>query len=39
LYCFKKSGSTEQKVLGLLLAMFIGPLFFIYYRYSPSYCK
>lgn len=39
LYCFKKSGSIEQKVLGLLLAMFIGPLFFIYYRYSPSYCK
>ena len=39
LYCFKKSGTIEQKVLGLLLALFIGPLFFIYYKYSPSYCK
>ncbi len=39
LYCFKKAGTTEQKVLGLLLALFIGPLFFIYYKYSPSYCK
>ena len=39
LYCFNKSGSIEHKVLGLLLAIFIGPLFFIYYKYSPSYCK
>ena len=39
LFCFKKAGTTEQKVLGLLLALFIGPLFFIYYKYSPSYCK
>lgn len=39
IYCFKLSGSIEQKVLGLLLALFIGPLFFIYYKYSPSYCK
>jgi hypothetical protein len=39
LYCFNKSGSIQQKVLGLLFAIFIGPLFFIYYKYSPSYCK
>lgn len=39
LYCIKKSGSTEQKVLGFLLAIFIGPLFFVYYKYSKSYCK
>jgi hypothetical protein len=39
LVCFKKSGTIEQKVLGLLLAIFIGPLFFIYYKYSPTYCK
>lgn len=39
LVCFKKSGTIEQKVLGLLMAIFIGPLFFIYYKYSPTYCK
>jgi hypothetical protein len=39
LYCFKKSGSTEQKVLGFLLAVFLGPLFFIYFRFSKNYCK
>jgi hypothetical protein len=39
LYCFKKSGSTEQKVLGFLLAIFMGPLFFIYFRFSKNYCK
>jgi hypothetical protein len=39
LYCFKKSGSTEQKVLGFLLAIFLGPLFFIYFRFSKNYCK
>lgn len=39
LYCFRKSGSTEQKVLGFLLAVFLGPLFFIYFRFSKNYCK
>lgn len=39
LVCFRKTGTIEQKVLGLLLAVFIGPLYFIYYKYSPTYCK
>lgn len=39
LVCFRKSGTIEQKVIGLLMAIFIGPLFFIYYKYSPTYCK
>ena len=39
LVCFKKSGTIEQKIIGLLMAVFIGPLFFIYYKYSPTYCK
>jgi magnesium-transporting ATPase (P-type) len=39
LYCFRKSGSTEQKLLGFLLAIFLGPLFFIYFRFSKNYCK
>jgi hypothetical protein len=39
IYCFGKAGTIFQKVLGILMAMFLGPLFFFYYRYSPTYCK
>ena len=39
IYCFGKSGSIFQKIIGMLLAMFTGPLFFILYKYSPTYCK
>ena len=39
IYCFGKKGTIFQKILGILMAMFFGPLFFFYYRYSPTYCK
>jgi hypothetical protein len=39
IYCFGKSGTIFQKIVGIAMAMFIGPLFFFYYRYSPTYCK
>jgi H+/gluconate symporter-like permease len=39
IYCFGKKGTIFQKILGILMAMFLGPLFFFYYRYSPTYCK
>lgn len=39
LYCFSKSGTTGEKVLGLLLSMLIGPFYFIYVYVSSSYCK
>ena len=39
LYCFRKSGSIEQKIIGFFLAVFMGPLFFIYFRFSKNYCK
>jgi uncharacterized ion transporter superfamily protein YfcC len=39
IYCFGKSGSIFQKIVGILLAVFTGPLFFILYKYSPTYCK
>jgi hypothetical protein len=39
IYCFGKTGTIFQKLLGILMAMFLGPLFFFYYKYSPTYCK
>jgi len=39
LYCFSKSGTTGEKILGLLLSMLIGPFYFIYLYVSSSYCK
>jgi len=39
IYCFGKKGTIFQKIFGMILAMFMGPLFFFYYRYSPTYCK
>lgn len=37
--CFGYSGSLAEKRLGLVLALFLGPLYFIYYYFTPSYCK
>jgi hypothetical protein len=39
LICFGYSGSVLEKLLGLLLAVFFGPFYFIYYFASGSYCK
>ena len=39
IYCFGKTGTIFQKILGLLMAMFFGPLFFLLYKFSPTYCK
>ena len=36
--CFGKSGTTGQKVTGLLLALFFGPFYFIYSSLSTGYC-
>lgn len=39
LVCFGKGGSTTEKVIGLLLAIFFGPFYFIYLYASSTYCK
>jgi hypothetical protein len=39
IYCFGKTGTIFQKILGFLMAMFFGPLFFLLYKFSPTYCK
>lgn len=37
--CFGRSGSTSQHIIGLLLAIFFGPFFWIFYFFVPDYCK
>lgn len=37
--CFGKSGTTTQHVVGLLLAFFFGPFYWIYFAVAKDYCK
>ncbi len=37
--CFGYSGSATDKVVGLALAFFLGPLYFIFYAVNKDYCK
>ena len=39
LYCFTKSGTTAEKILGFLLAMISGPFYFIYVAMYKAYCR
>lgn len=39
LFCFGFSGSFAEKVLGLLLALLLGPFYFIYYFSDGEYCR
>ena len=39
LMCFGYSGDTMEKVIGVVIAFFTGPFYFIYYKYSNTYCK
>lgn len=39
LVCFGRSGSTVQHIIGLLLSIFFGPFYWIYYFAASSYCK
>lgn len=36
--CFGRSGSTSEKVVGVLLALLFGPFYFIYYGFNNTYC-
>ena len=37
--CFGRSGTTAQHIIGLLLAIFFGPIYWIFYFVVPDYCK
>lgn len=39
LICFGYSGSAGEKVLGIVIALALGPWYFLYYFSSGSYCK
>ena len=36
--CFAKSGTLAEKVLGLILAIFIGPFYWLYFLFMKGYC-
>jgi len=38
LICFGYSGSTSEKVIGFLLAIFFGPFYWIYFILNKNYC-
>lgn len=39
LMCFGKSGSTAEKIMGLLIAFFTGPFYLLYLNFNEGYCK
>ena len=39
LVCFARSGSTFEKIIGLLLAIFFGPFYFLFYVFNKGYCR
>ena len=36
--CFGYNGTTGGKIIGLLIAIFLGPFYWIYYIANGSYC-
>ena len=39
LRCFSKSGSAAEKIFGFLLALTMGPLYFLFSHENPNYCQ
>ncbi len=39
LVCFGMSGSTMEKIVGLSIAFFLGPLYFVFYGFNKGYCR
>ena len=39
LVCFARSGSPFDKIIGLLLAIFFGPFYFLFYVFNKGYCR
>jgi flagellar basal body-associated protein FliL len=37
--CFGRSGTSSQHIIGLLLAILFGPIYWIFYFVVPDYCK
>lgn len=39
LICLGRTGTTAQHVIGILLSVFFGPFYWIYYFVASSYCR
>jgi hypothetical protein len=39
LMCFGKSGSTAEKIIGVLIAFFTGPFYLLYLNFNTGYCE
>lgn len=39
LICFGYNGTPMDKILGLVIAYLLGPFYWIYYYWHPTYCK
>ena len=39
LVCLGYSGSVGEKILGIIIALVLGPFFFLYYFSDAGYCK
>ena len=37
--CFSASGSTAEKIVGILLSLFFGPFYWFYYAFNKNYCN
>ncbi len=37
--CFGFSGTTVEKVLGVVIAMVLGPFYWLYFYFNKKYCK
>ena len=38
IFCMFKSGTITEKAVGFLLAVILGPLYFIYFSFNKNYC-
>ena len=38
LVCFGRKGTIIEKIIGLLLAIFFGPFYFIFFFFAGGYC-
>ncbi len=38
IFCMFKSGTITDKAVGFLLAVVLGPLYFIYFAFNKNYC-
>jgi len=39
LLCIGKTKSTTKSILGVVLAVFLGPFYFVYLLHDKSYCR